>query len=155
MAAKNKGGRPSKFEQMKPILLKLAAKGFTDTEMGEVIGVTERTINNWKKKDPEFFQSLKIEKHYADEEVVESLFNKAKGHTKTITKTFKVKDYKEVGGQYKQIERLETAEEEMYIPPDTTAGIFWLKNRRPDKWRDKQEVHQTTETIVVGDIDDE
>lgn len=26
------------------------------------------------------------------------------------------------------------------VEPDTTAQIFWLKNRKPDKWRDKQDV---------------
>lgn len=27
-----------------------------------------------------------------------------------------------------------------HFPPDTTAMIFWLKNRQPDKWRDKRDV---------------
>ena len=54
-----------------------------------------------------------------------------------------------------QKEEIVHAEDEVYIPPQTTAQIFWLKNRQPKKWRDKQEIdnsHDGTVRIVYGDM---
>jgi hypothetical protein len=48
----------------------------------------------------------------------------------------------ETGKKYAEEEYIEYVEEEVYIPPDTAADIFWLKNRCPDKWRDKIEQQQ-------------
>ena len=110
---------------------KLCNKGFTDKELASFFDVEESTINNWKLKHPEFLESLKSAKLYSDEAVVNSLYNKAIGYTldeereEESEQGFKkVKTKKQVAG-------------------DTTAMIFWLKNRQPDRWREKQE-HQIT-----------
>lgn len=118
-------GRPSKFdginlEQVK----KLVHRGWTDLQMAEFFEVDETTWHRWKGKHPEFCQSLKDWKVEADSEVERSLFEKAKGF------------YKQVDG------------EEKYFPPDSTACIFWLKNRKKEEWRDKVDVG-------VGGIKDE
>lgn len=134
----NKGGRPSAFDRrLLKLARELAENGLTDSEIAEKVGVCERTINNWKKSHPEFLQSLKEGKVIADERVVRSLFERATGYSHpevhvsnfqgTITLTPLVKHY----------------------PPDTTAAIFWLKNRRPDEWRDKTEVDQTTRVVPM------
>ena len=70
-----------------------------------------------------------------------------------VKKTFKVKRtfYDEEGRKCEK-EELKTGIDEVYIPGDTTAQIFWLKNRKPDQWRDKQEVQDTTAIERLDDI---
>ena len=72
---------------------------------------------------------------------------------KTVQKPIKLKEIKyDNGKRVSENERIEYAEEEVFIPPDTTAQIFWLKNRRPDKWRDKQKDDTDKRiTVVLGE----
>lgn len=122
-------GRPSKFnEQVKKKILDLAEKGYTDKQIAKVIGVHENTLGNWKLKDQEFLWSLKEAKVDADALVEASLFQRAVGYVGKETKVF--------------CEKGEITEHtvEKQFAPDTTAAIFWLKNRKPDEWRDKREV---------------
>jgi hypothetical protein len=131
------GGRPPKFkEEYKEQALKLCSKGFTDSDLANFWNVDERTVNNWKTKYPEFFQSLKDGKQFCDEEIEKSLFNRAKGYT--------VKEVRSDanGGS-------ETVKE---LPPDTTACIFWLKNRKPKEWRDKVETDITTKGDKIESV---
>lgn len=73
-----------------------------------------------------------------DIEVENAMLKSALGYTVTVKKPIKVKEVKQKVGEGRiETERIEYAEEEVYIPPNSTAQIFWLKNRRPDKWRDK------------------
>lgn len=122
-------GRPSKFGKVDLNQVKiLAEKGFTDAEMSSFFGVTEQTWNNWKKAHPSFFESLKTWKEVADQKVEHSLFERATGYSHEDTKfaTFegKITDAQPFTKHY---------------PPDTTACIFWLKNRKQAEWRDKTE----------------
>ena len=103
---------------------KLCLLGATDLEMADFFGVSTVTLNNWKIKHPEFVNSLKAGKETADERVERSLYQKAIGYTFESEKVFQFRG---------EIVRTPTRE---HVPPDTVAGIFWLKNRRPDKWRD-------------------
>lgn len=129
---KHAGGRPSKYKpECENQALILAEKGFTDADMAEVFGVTEQTLNNWKKKFPQFFESLKKGKKIADQKVVQSLYQRALGYSHPdvhissyegdITVTNIIKHY----------------------PPDTAACFIWLKNRDPENWKDKHE-HELT-----------
>jgi hypothetical protein len=119
------GGRPSKYE---PRFADRAARaclaGFTDIEVADLLGVSVRTINTWKIEHPEFAAALKAGKAEADERVERSLFAKATGYTFDSVKIFQDKG-KPVIVPYRE-----------HVAPDTTAAIFWLKNRRPDLWRD-------------------
>lgn len=125
---KNKGGRPSKLGTVdRGQVEKLAKAGWTDVQMAEFFGVTEKTWNNWKKKEPEFFQSLKDWKMEADHAVERSLYERARGYS-----------HPDVHITSYQGEVTITDIEKHY-PPDSTAAIFWLKNRKPAEWRDKQE----------------
>ena len=126
--AKNKGGRPSKFDEANMALIQqLAEYGHTDKFIAEAVGVTEQTFNNWKKDHPQFFESLKDWKADADNQVEKALFERAKGYNHEEDKVFQYE-----GG-------IVTHRVTKHYPPDTTACIFWLKNRRPDLWRDKVE----------------
>ena len=108
--------RPSKFKpEMIEQARKLAECGMIDKQMAQFFEVTEQTFNNWKKDHPEFFEALKQAKGYVDAMVEDALLQKACGFER----------------------------DGKYYPPDTTAQIFWLKNRKSQEWRDvKERVHE-------------
>ena len=129
-AEKKKRGRKSEYRiEYADQALKLCLLGATDKELAEFFSVSEQTLNKKKKDYPEFLESLKKGKNIADANVASRLYNRAIGYsckaTKFATSEGRITDSKEY------IE---------YYPPDTTAAIFWLKNRQPEKWRDKKEV---------------
>ncbi len=129
---KRKPGQPTKFsDEMQRQAKLLAEKGFTDKEMSEVLGITQRTFNNWKKANPEFFHTLKIAKDMADRKVERSLYERACGYSHEEDKIFND------SGKALIVETVK------HYPPDPTSGIFWLKNRQPDKWRDKLDHEHT------------
>lgn len=117
-----------------------ARDGLTDEIIAKKIGISRSTLNEWKKKYPAISDTLKKGKELADIEVEDSLFKRATGYTAQIRKTFKVKivKYNDVGKKVEEKEELQTGIDEVHIPADTTAIIFWLKNRMPDKWKDRR-----------------
>lgn len=118
-----------------------ARDGLTDEQIAKNMGISYSTLKDWKNKYPAISATLKKGKEVVDTEVENALLQKALGMTKTFQKPIKIKEVKyDNGKRVSEKERIEYAEEEVFIPPDTTAQIFWLKNRRPDKWRDKQKV---------------
>jgi hypothetical protein len=122
----NRGGRPTLY---KPDFAAQAEKacraGFTDQELADLFGVSVRTLNSWKARHLDFLQALKAGKTEADDRVERALYHRAVGYSHSV-ETPMVVD-KDV--------RMVTYTERM--PPDTTACIFWLKNRKPEEWRDK------------------
>lgn len=149
----NDGGRPTDYkEEYNDLAYKYCLLGATDAQLAEYFEVSIATIHNWKKEQPKFLDAIKKGKEQADIEIVDSLFNKAKGFTRKVEKTFKLKTTQNGIGS---TEKLEKTEDEIYIPPDTTAIIFWLKNRQPDKWRDKTEVETTQGKIDLSKLTDE
>lgn len=111
---------------------KLCELGATDVELADFFEVSITTVNNWKSQFPEFFAALKAGKDAADDRIERSLYAKATGYTFDAVKIFCSKD-----GVVTQVPYRE------HVPPDTTAMIFWLKNRRKDQWRDRQEHEHT------------
>lgn len=121
--------RPSKYKpEFVAQAAKLCALGATDIEIADFFEVDVRTLYRWKGEHEEFCQSLKAAKEVADERVERSLFSRANGY-----------EHDEVDIRVLAGEIVQTPIRKFY-PPDTTAAIFWLKNRRPQEWRDKQEV---------------
>lgn len=122
-------GRPAQYiEEYCEQVEKLCKLGATDAEIADFFNVTETTINNWKLKYPEFVESIKKGKLLADANVAQRLYERAMGY---VGKTTKFATFE---GQI-----TDSQEVEEHYPPDTTAAIFWLKNRQPKKWRDKHE----------------
>ena len=120
--------RPTKYRaEFAEQSLKLTRLGATDKQIGDFLGVTERSINGWKITHPEFRAALIEGKEMADAEVAQSLFKRATGYQHAAEKI--VIDVK-TGSAHREDYT------EQYAP-DTTACIFWLKNRRPDLWRDR------------------
>lgn len=132
------GGRPTKY---KPGFAKkaqiLCENGATDADLADFFKVTTRTIQNWASVHPEFFLSLKNAKAVADGRVERALYQKAVGFEHD---TIKIMQYEgnPVIVPYRE-----------KVAPDTTACIFWLKNRDPKNWRDKTEVkHDASEAFT-------
>lgn len=116
-----------------------ARDGLTDEQIAHNVGITTKTLYEWKNKYGEISEALKKGKEVVDIEVENSLLKKATGYTVDLVKTFKVRrvEYNESGKKILEQEELVQGIDQMHVPADTTAQIFWLKNRRPDKWRDK------------------
>ncbi len=140
-------GRPTDFrDEFVAQARKQCAKGATDQELAEFFDVSLSTIKNWKAKHPAFLAALKIGKAEADDRVEQSLYARAMGYSHPAVKIFMPSN----------------ADAPVYAPyvehvaPDTTAMIFWLKNRRPELWRDKREHEMTGKDggpIVIDKIE--
>lgn len=125
-------GRPTIYrDEFADWALKLTKLGATDKELAEALEISEATLNNWKHAHPEFVESIKKGKAIADAEVASKLFHRATGYEHPED------DIRAVNGD------IVITPTTKHYPPDTTAAIFWLKNRRPDLWRDKIEQEHT------------
>jgi hypothetical protein len=124
----SKIGRPTDY---RPEFARIAAKacklGATDADLADFFGVHIRTIRTWITQHPTFHHALKVAKRGADERVQRSLYQRAIGYTFDAVKLF----------QHEGTVIREPYRE--HVPPDTTACIFWLKNRDPANWRDRRE----------------
>ncbi len=123
-----------------------ARDGLTDKQIAESkIGISEVTFCAWKKKYPLILEALKKGKAPVDIEVENATLKLALGYTVKVKKAIKVKTEKQLAGKGKIVEEhIEYVDEEIYIPPNPVNQIFWLKNRRPDKWKDKPEIRDDT-----------
>lgn len=116
---------------------KLCALGATDMELADFFGVATRTIYAWRNVHPEFSQASIAGKDAADDRVERALYGRAVGYTFESEKVFQFQG---------EIIRTDTRE---HVPPDPGAALHWLKNRRPDKWRDKQVVEHAGAVEVI------
>lgn len=115
-----------------------ARDGLTDEQIAHNIGINAKTLWDWQTKYDPICNALKKGKAPVDIEVENALLKRARGYSVTVKKPVKVKTKRQLKDKGTiEEEHIEYVEEEVYIAPDTTAQIFWLKNRRPDKWRDK------------------
>jgi hypothetical protein len=132
--------RPSKY---KPEHAEQAAKlcklGATDAQLADFFEVSVSTINLWKIEHPEFSESVKVPKAEADACVEQSLYRRAMGYEHDET------DIRVVGGE------VVMTPIRKHYPPDSTAMIFWLKNRKPAEWRDKIE-QEHSGTVQIGRV---
>lgn len=118
--------RPTKYKaEFVAQAEKLCKLGATDAEIADFFEVDVRTLYRWKGEHAEFCHALKSGKTEADDRVERSLFSRAIGY-----------EHEEVDIRVINQAIVKTPIRK-YYPPDTTAAIFWLKNRRPDEWRDK------------------
>lgn len=122
-------GRPVEYcEAFARLAFKFCLLGCKDTELAQMLSITEATLNNWKHEHPSFLESIKSGKQKSDADVVDALRKRAMGYSHPdlhiavingkVVKTPITKHY----------------------APDTGAAAFWLKNRRPEHWRDRSEL---------------
>lgn len=137
-------GQPTRYnpEVHVPWAVSLARRGCSSAEIAHAFGVSERTLYRWQNAHEEFCHALKESKSRADEVVVTSLYDRACGRSKKIVK--KRRDVIDPNGNKQTL----TEVTEETLPPDTTAMIFWLKNRQPELWRDKP-IQDDTDTAVL------
>lgn len=116
--------------------------GLTNEQLAANMGVTVKTFYEWQARFVEFREAIKRGKAPVDIQVENALLKSALGHTVKVKKPIKIKEIRQKVGEGRiETERIEYADEEVYIPPNSVAQIFWLKNRRPDKWRDKPDAN--------------
>jgi hypothetical protein len=102
--------KPKYHDGMPELAHNMALLGLVDDEIADVLNVSTRQLHRWKRTYPEFAEALAAGKAPADAAVAHALFSRAVGYTDPDGK---------------------------HHPPDTVACIFWLKNRRPEAWRDR------------------
>lgn len=130
-------GRPTKFnDALKDAMLALYKQGRTDSQVAKAIGVTPKTLRNWRGKHPSFGVVVQDMKNVADAMVEASLFARATGYSHPEDKFF----------QYEGMILKERTTK--HYPPDVQAAQFWLKNRQPKRWRDKTEVETSGEINI-------
>lgn len=134
------------------LLAAWARDGLTDEQIAHNIGISRKTLAEWKKKYSDIGDTLKKGKEIVDIEVENALYKKATGFTVEVLKPIKLKEVKyENGRKVSEKEYVQMVTEEEYHPPETAAQVFWLKNRRPDKWRDKVEaVDDATNAPIIN-----
>ena len=126
------GGRPTKYKpELDEQAAKLCALGATDADLADFFGVCVRTIERWRCEHEGFCRAVKIAKEVADDRVERSLYMRAVGYQTDAVKIF----------QYEGSELVVPYREN--VQPDTTAAIFWLKNRKPEQWRDVSRQERT------------
>lgn len=101
------------------------------------MGISVSTLCEWKNKFSELSEALKKGREVADYIVENELFESCKTRTVTVKKPIKLKKVMVDGKKRLEEERIEYAEEQVVVPANVTAQIFWLKNRRPEKWKDR------------------
>lgn len=102
------------------------------------MGISRSTLNEWRGKYSDISDALKKGREISDYIIENALFQRARGYTATVKKAIKVKKpYYDDEGRRIDEECVEIVEEEMHVPGDVTAQIFYLKNRKPSNWKDK------------------
>lgn len=117
--------KPEYVEQAR----KLYSKGWIDKEVAELWGVSEYRIRVWRASKPDFAEACKMGKDVPDDRVEASLYQRAVGYDLKSEKVSFDKD-----GNVLRATVIE------HIPADPKAAMNWLKNRRPDRWKDRREV---------------
>lgn len=127
---RNKGGRPTKYRaEFASQARKLCDGGFTDEQLADFFDVHVSTIYRWMAEHKKFCEAVKVAKEIADQRVERSLYQRALGYTTPAVKIFMPAGAKEpVYATYRE-----------NVQPSDTAIIFWLKNRKKDTWRDRQD----------------
>lgn len=111
-----------------------ARNGLTDLQIAHNLGISEDTFYTYKNKYTEFSEALKKGKEVIDFEVENALLKRALGYK-----------YDEITKELVDGVMVETKRVTKEVQPDTTAQIFWLKNRKPKEWRDKKDVEMSGE----------
>jgi len=134
----NEGGRPTSFKsEYIELAFNYCLLGATDEQLADFFNVAKSTINLWKQKQPKFLDALKRGKIQADANVAHSLYRRATGYSHPET---------HVNNYQGEITKTDITK---HYPPDTTACIFWLKNRQPKLWKDRVEVKEESVVRII------
>lgn len=153
MSGKKAGnrGRRGKYEDWltEDGLLKVqgwARDGLSNEQIAHNIGINKDTLYEWQKRFSDFSDALKKGKEVVDREVENALLKRAMGYEYDEVTQEPVTD-KDTGITEMRVTKRVTKQ----IVPDVTAQIFWLKNRKPDEFRDKRDV-ELSGSVDLGSI---
>ena len=145
---KSKIGAKSKYDENFPALAEgYARRGMTDKAIAEALGISQDTFYEYIKRYPEFSEGIRAGRRPHDIDVENSLLMSAKGYFKDIVKQEKFKDNK---GET----HVKEVVEKRWYPPSFNAAVFWLKNRLPDLWREKQTDNLNDADLPVLNIEE-
>lgn len=131
-------GAPSKFtKEREELILNFAKSGAIDKEIAEKAKIKAKSIQNWMDRNPDFFLLLKEAKEFTNDLAEGSLLKLALGYKREVVKVAFTRDGLPCEHRY-----------EIEEPPNITALIFWLKNRRPDTWRNNSEALKLGENLL-------
>lgn len=126
------------FSSEKLEMLKCWARDFPLVDVASKMGITVQTLRKWKKKYPEIAEAINETKEVLDYKIENALVKKALGYKTTDIRTLISPPDKD-GNRKIRVEKIERE-----IPPDTTAIMAWLNNRKPDQWkRNRDNILQT------------
>lgn len=135
------------------LLKGFARNGYTDEDIAQKMGINVGTLYEWKKRFSEIDEALKKGKDIIDDEIEETLIKSAMGYSyDEVIKELRKND------ETDEVELVVTRVVRKHQPPNVTALIFWLKNRRRDTWRDKiskEDLQSENILLSVGDVDAE
>lgn len=123
-----------------------ARDGLSDKQIAHNIGITQTTLYEWQKRFPELSEALKKGKEVVDREVENAMLKRALGYEYDEVTQEPVTD-KDTGVTEMRVTKRVTKQ----IVPDVTAQIFWLKNRKPEEFRDKRDV-ELSGSVDLGSI---
>ncbi len=133
-------GRPTDYKpEYNKLVYNYCLLGATDKELSDYLEIAESTLNEWKLRYPNFSESIKAGKEDADARVAHSLHKRATGYDQKVDKVMQYQ------GEAVVVPTVE------HVPPDTTAAMFWLKNRQSKNWRDRQEISMDIAPITFVD----
>ena len=132
-----------------PLVEGWARDGMTDVDIAANLKISRQTLHNWKKRHPEFAEALAKGKEIVDRIIENELYKNAIGHVvweekQELLPVLNQNGEPERDENGRPIFEMRTVERrKKFIKGDTTAQIFWLKNRKPAQWRDKQHVEHS------------
>lgn len=127
-----------------------ARDGLTDAQIAHNIDITPQTLCEWKRRFASFASAIKKGRMPVDVQVENALIKRALGYEcEEVTEEIEETPTGKYDEQGKPIVRKKKhiKRSKRYIPPDTAAMIFWLKNRKPAQWRDKPEPPVSSEAL--------
>lgn len=125
-----------------------ARDGLTDEQIATNIGIRAGTLYDWKNRFSDFSEALKKGKEVVDRQVENALLKRALGYAYEETTREPV-----LNPDTGKVELTITKTVTKQVVPDTTAQIFWLKNRKPEVWRDKREITTDDNDQVLAFIE--
>lgn len=136
-------------------LLKLEAwarNGLSMEEVAHNCGCSLSTLKDWRKRYPPISAALKRGREVTDIVVENALYRSAQGYTVELRRPIKLKrvEYDDKGKKLREYEEIGEAMEEEHIPANVTAQIYWLKNRKPEEWRDRKPEDALTGTGEIS-----
>ena len=126
-----------------------ALQGLSDEQIAHNMGIHVSTLYLWKNEHSEIFEALKNGKEIADLAVENALYKQASGYDyeETITEMWVDANGNEKGKHIRKLKK--------HARPDTLAQIYWLKNRQPDRWKDRREATNEDDVKKLKDALDE